>query len=194
MINQDNQKLYIIDTGSMCSWGDLESEQLHQCIDQIEHLLKDSVEIVGLELLLEHTHFDSGSDDETRSSTPVDSIDLTGERNPGLFRISLDVRREQEAPGKAMKRRKPRHAAGGSQDGTECEDDEIDSLILNREKLANIHHDRINRRQNNTGKETREEGPQMAFKYHDRTCPNAFPDRVAMSKPNIPVGGLSCAA
>ena len=120
MINQDNQKLYIIDTGSMGSWGDLESEQLPPCIVQIQHLLKDSVEIVGLELLLEHTHFDSGSDDTTRSSTPVDSIDLTREKNPGLY-----VCRKQENPEKAKKRRKPHRAAGKSQDGTlnkECED------------------------------------------------------------------------
>jgi hypothetical protein len=194
MIHNHNQNLISIDTGSMGSWGDCEPEQLHQCIDKIEHM-EDSVEIVGLELLLEHTYFDSDPDDATRStiiSTPVDSLYLTRERNPGLVRISPDVRRE--APGRAKKRTKP-HRAGRSRDGTfnkDYEDGEVDSLILNRVKLAIIHNDRIHRRQKTMEKETSKEEPQLPFKHHDRTCPNAFPGGVAMAEPNIM--GFNCAA
>jgi hypothetical protein len=219
MIYKVNQKLISIDTDSMDSWGDLKSEELHQSSDQIL-ALGNSVEIVGLELLLEHRHFDSGSESSISISTPVDSLDLTRERSPGIVYISPDGR--PEAPGRTKKRRKPRRARRpgggvlkdcenweiapgrtkertiprrarrfGYSTSNDCEDGEIDSLTLNRERLSSIHNVRRNRKQITTEKKTSEER-QLPFKHHDRTCPNAFPDVVAMSEPNI--GGVTCAA
>lgn len=183
-MHEDNQKpisIETIDTDSMDSWGDREPE----------HSLEDSVEIVGLELLLEHPHFDSCSDDATSSSisTPVDSLYLARVRNPGIVHISRDVRRE--APGSAKKKTKPRRARRpGNGIFEDCEDWEIDSLVLDRERLPSIYNDRKNRKQNTTEKKTREES-KLPFKLHDMT-PNAFPDVVAMSEPNI--RGFNCAA
>jgi hypothetical protein len=191
MMNKVNQNPISIDTDSMNSWDDLEVEQLNQFIDQIENS-EDSVEIVGLELLFEHTHFDS--EDATRISihTPVDSLYLTRERNPGLVHIYPDAR--SESPARAQTKRRKSHRARSSPED-DCEDWDVDSLILTRERLSSIHNDRDrrNREKNATEKKaSAKEQRQLPFKHHDSTCSNAFPDVVAMSEPNT--FGFNCAA
>jgi hypothetical protein len=159
MIQRNNQELISIGTASMSSWGDSESEQLHQCIDKIEYS-EGSVEIVGLELLLVRTpHLDSSSDDTTRSSDisepTVDSLYLTRERNPGQAASERRTKKRRET--------KPHNAGRSPRDG------EVDSLILNREKLASVRNDRIHRRQNTKEKKKSKEYPQLEVKHYDHS-------------------------